>query len=607
MTLSAAGLLAGALVWSSHRTADADAAGGMDAKSVGQALASSDGAEVRKGAAAAQGVEAAAAVRMLVKKEVLFHVDPSVREAALESLITAFADPLGAEEGATAGALKELALLAAASKAYPKVVAMAAAALAALAEGTSGAGSLPPLAPAEAVAIVSLLSAGGDAGGAQKDAARAVGALAGALVEGAAPVDVQVACATALASLSHFEGTWRVSAAHRAKEFPAAVRGVAALATNAPAGVRISAVSALGQLLAGKGAASLDASTTDNAIQALSYMLHPAAGASREEETAALVALRGGSGCAGTLSAMRVSPTPELVMAALSADEVSEFGAEAGMVVLARMMESSPSAAEEVCVAGGVLAAVRAATAHRSSLAVREATAELLEAAAASGCEDCTMRVGHYATPVILALARTQDPVMQVRALKMMRQLCINNFNKFAMQKGFDVIQELVPLLTRPDVIQQAMVAECLAHLATTENAFYGENARALGEARAMKPLMVLAKSRDTTVHLHAVWALACMTACQGNHVPMRAALDTLLLVLEKGTPGAQRYAVMAVSNMAASDRTRDLLKTKGADNLLRKCAQANSGDRMMNDLVFRTALPNIKRNGTQVFNIPVP
>lgn len=61
MTLSAAGLLAGALVWSSHRTADADAAGGMDAKSVGQALASSDGAEVRKGAAAAQGVEAAAA------------------------------------------------------------------------------------------------------------------------------------------------------------------------------------------------------------------------------------------------------------------------------------------------------------------------------------------------------------------------------------------------------------------------------------------------------------------------------------------------------------------------------------------------------------------
>ncbi|KAJ1478025.1 hypothetical protein T484DRAFT_1818952 [Baffinella frigidus] len=233
MTLSAAGLLAGALVWSSHRTADADAAGGMDAKSVGQALASSDGAEVRKGAAAAQGVEAAAAVRMLVKKEVLFHVDPSVREAALESLITAFAaaleslvadfmDPLGAEEGATAGALKELALLAAASKAYPKVVAMAAAALAALAEGTSGAGSLPPLAPAEAVAIVSLLSAGGDAGGAQKDAARAVaalgadgkgvvallqagavGALAGALVEGAAPVDVQVVAPLVLSSTMH--------------------------------------------------------------------------------------------------------------------------------------------------------------------------------------------------------------------------------------------------------------------------------------------------------------------------------------------------------------------------------------------------------------------
>ena len=189
------------------------------------------------------------------------------------------------------------------------------------------------------------------------------------------------------------------------------------------------------------------------------------------------------------------------------------------------------------------------------------------------------------------------------------------------------MIQELVPLLTRNDTVQQALVAECLAHLATTENAFYGENARALGEARAMKPLMILAKSRDPTVHLNAVWALACMTACQGppspvraapqparapflpvmghththsslcplprplplplplslplsplppslslslylslshslslspitplhpsivptrpaapagNHVPMRAALDTLLLVLEKGTPPAQ-------------------------------------------------------------------
>ena len=61
MALGAAGLLAGALVWSSHRTADADAAGGMDAKSVGRALASSDGEEVRKGAAAAKGMEASAA------------------------------------------------------------------------------------------------------------------------------------------------------------------------------------------------------------------------------------------------------------------------------------------------------------------------------------------------------------------------------------------------------------------------------------------------------------------------------------------------------------------------------------------------------------------
>ena len=83
--------------------------------------------------------------------------------------------------------------------------------------------------------------------------------------------------------------------------------------------------------------------------------------------------------------------------------------------------------------------------------------------------------------------------------------------------------------------------------MATTDNAMYGENARALGEARAMKPLMVLARSKNHAVHRNATWALACMTACERNHVPMRASIDTLLAVVAHGSRDAQRYAVMAV------------------------------------------------------------
>jgi len=195
----------------------------------------------------------------------------------------------------------------------------------------------------------------------------------------------------------------------------------------------------------------------------------------------------------------------------------------------------------------------------------------------------------------------------QVRALKILRRLGNNGVNKFVMQKGFQIMHDLVPLLVREDTVQQGIILEILASLASTDNAYYGENAKALGEARALKPLMMLAKSRDSIVHRNATWALASMTACETNHVPMRACIDTLLLVIERGTPVAQRFAVMAVSNMAATDRTREILKEKGAEGILRKCAHNNSSDRMLQDLINKTAMGNMKRGGTQVFNIPAP
>ena len=62
----------------------------------------------------------------------------------------------------------------------------------------------------------------------------------------------------------------------------------------------------------------------------------------------------------------------------------------------------------------------------------------------------------------------------------------------------------------------------------------------------------------------------------------MRASIDTLLAVVSHGSRDAQRYAVMAISNLAATDRTREMLKEKGAETILRKCAQANSSDQML-------------------------
>ena len=55
-------------------------------------------------------------------------------------------------------------------------------------------------------------------------------------------------------------------------------------------------------------------------------------------------------------------------------------------------------------------------------------------------------------------------------------------------------------------------------------------------------------------------------------------------------------------SNLAATERTREMLKERGTEAILRKCAQANAGDQMLSQLINRTALPNLKKNGTQVF-----
>jgi hypothetical protein len=47
---------------------------------------------------------------------------------------------------------------------------------------------------------------------------------------------------------------------------------------------------------------------------------------------------------------------------------------------------------------------------------------------------------------------------MQVRALRMLRTLCTNGFNKYNMQKSFSVIHELVPFLARSDARQLELV-----------------------------------------------------------------------------------------------------------------------------------------------------
>ncbi len=42
-------------------------------------------------------------------------------------------------------------------------------------------------------------------------------------------------------------------------------------------------------------------------------------------------------------------------------------------------------------------------------------------------------------------------------------------------------------------------------------------------------------------------------------------------------------------------------MQEKGAENILRKCAHNNASDRMLSELINRTAMTNLKRGGNQV------
>lgn len=438
----------------------------------------------------------------------------------------------------------------------------------------------------------------------------AVAACQHVLADKGCTPELATRAASLLAALSAVEGGLFGGGAHKSAGYMEAVSELARLASEQSLGAdaRLAVVGALGKILDRKvgGGVGSSGDTAEATIGALSLILMPSRKEDQALMSAALQALAAASHHASLLPLVISSPTSEHVLGMATCENLAD--ATAALQTMKRMVKTSTQVAERLCIdSAAVQLIVQAATTHRASKEMREAVASCMEALIASNSDDCRMRVSHFATPVAIALARVSDEEMQVRALRMVRTLSTNGFNKFNMQKSFSVIHELVPFLVRSDVRQQELVTESLAHLASTDNAYYGENARALGEARAMKPLMVLARSKNHVVHRNATWALASMTACERNHVPMRASIDTLLAVVTHGSRDAQRYAVMAISNLAATDRTREMLKERGTEAILRQCAQANSGDAMLTSLVNRTALINLKRNGTQVFNIPPP
>jgi hypothetical protein len=430
------------------------------------------------------------------------------------------------------------------------------------------------------------------------------------LADRAVGPDALVRAATLFAYLSTFTGSWLAAGAHKSAGYMEAIVDIARLAAEPSLGVeaRLAMVGTLGKVVGSKDGGGLGAAGAagKDAISAISLVLMPSRAEDAALKSAALAVLSSASKHASLLPLVASSPASEAVLGMAASEAVGD--AVASLEAAARMIRLSRASAERLCVdSGAVQLLVQAAAQHRTCKEMWEAVAGCLEALIASNSDDCRMHVAHFATPVVLALARVPDEYMQMRALRMVQVLCLNTFNKFNMQKSFSVIHDLVPLLARSDVRQLEIVTESLAHLASTDNAMYGENARALGEARAMKPLMVLARSKHHVVHRNATWALACMTAHDKNHVKMRASIDTLLTVVAHGSRDAQRYAVMAISNLAATERTREMLRERNTEAILRKCAQANSGDQMISQLVNRWALTNLKRNGTHVFNIPPP
>ena len=327
--------------------------------------------------------------------------------------------------------------------------------------------------------------------------------------------DALVRAASLLAALSAFQGSWASAGAHKSVGYMEAVSEISRLATELSLGTeaRLSMVGALGQVLGRKegGGVASSAAVAAGAIGAMSLILMPFRAEDGALKSAALQVLSAASRQPALLPLVASSPTSEQVLAMASSDLLAD--AIAALEVTTRVVSSSQWVAERLCIEGNaVQLIVQAAGTFRASKEMREAVASCMEALVATNSDDCRMRVSHFATPVALALARVSDEEMQLRALRMMRTLCLNGFNKFNMQKSFDVIHELVPFLARTDNRQLELVTECLAHLASTDNAMYGENARVLGEARAMKPLMVLARSKHHKTHRNATWALACMT-----------------------------------------------------------------------------------------------
>jgi len=349
----------------------------------------------------------------------------------------------------------------------------------------------------------------------------AVAACREVLAEKTAVPDTTTRAAMLLVALSAYEGGWMSSGAQKSPGYMEAVAELARLALEPAIGgdARLAVVLSLGQVLGRKEGGGVGSSNAaaQASVSALSHILMPSRNEDAALKSAALQALSTASRHASLLPLVASSPTSERVVSMAPSENLKD--SLAALEAMQRMAASSLQTAERLCIdSGAVQLIVEAAGAHRASKEIREAVAACMEVLIASNSEDCRMQVAHFATPVAIALARVTDEDMQMRALVMVRTLCLNGFNKFNMQKSFSVIQELVPFLARSDVRQQELVTECLAHMASTDNAMYGENARVLGEARAMKPLMVLARSKNHMVHRNATWALACMTG-----VSMRA------------------------------------------------------------------------------------
>jgi len=408
------------------------------------------------------------------------------------------------------------------------------------------------------------------------------------------------------AQLTEYKGSWLSSNISKFRGFSEVVKRIALVSSiEMDADLRVHCLESLAKIASSGLQKNLSQQAAESLIGAFTFVLMPSRGSSDEQVSLAIQSLETAVKDPKLISIVAKSPTADHIISVASSS-LHVSNAVAALHILSTIAKSSLEAAEFLSHSGAIQGLVNAAEHHKSTVEIREAVATCLDAIASADSDDCKTHVAHFATPIILALARTSDENMQLKALQILLKLCHNSYNKFNMQKTFGIIGELVPFLAREDVKQLEIVTECLARLASTDNAYFGENTEELGRARAMKPLMILAKSQHPLVHRNATWALACMTACDNNHVPMRASIDTLLLVLAHGTRDAQRLAAMAVANLAATERTRQILKDKGAETLLRNCAQMNSSDQILKQ-VYKTAMTNLKRGGQQVFNIPLP